>query len=426
MSKLNRKKQPHTITPSAGIIPEPVKVMLNEDVAVYLVGTGTEDLLRIEFVFDAGQVEEKLQMTASTTNEMLTEGTSRHEAIELNEAIDYTGSVFTPVVDKDNAGIVIITLLRTIDRVLELAAEVLYNPSFPENEFGMQIDRKYQQYLTNRQKTSVVSREIFYNTLFGESPYGRITTPEDFRTITTNAVREFHSRYYKSGRLYITVAGKDPERALPSLEKYFSGHRTDNNNKIALNTFPEKIKPLRHFSEVPESVQSSIRIGWRGVCKDHPDFNGLQVANTILGGYFGSRLMKNIREDKGYTYGIGSVAGSLRYGGFISVITDVANQYREETIEEIIKEINKLKKREASGEEMMLVRNHMMGDLARAFDGPFAVAEALRGVLDAGLSMDYYRKLEETVKTISPGKIKELVNAYYNPDEAIIVIAGAK
>jgi zinc protease len=150
------------------------------------------------------------------------------------------------------------------------------------------------------------------------------------------------------------------------------------------------------------------------------------VANTILGGYFGSRLMKNIREDKGYTYGIGSVAGSLRYGGFISVITDVANQYREETIEEIIKEINKLRKREASGDEMMLVRNHMMGDLARAFDGPFAMAEALRGVLDAGLTMDYYRNLEETVKTISPGKIKELVNAYYNPDEAIIVVAGTK
>ncbi|HNX67343.1 MAG TPA: pitrilysin family protein [Bacteroidales bacterium] len=426
MSTLNRKTQPHTITPSAGIIPEPVKIMLNKDVPVYLVGTGTEDLLRIEFVFDAGQVQEKLQMTASTTNEMLTEGTSLHEAIGLNEAIDYTGAVFTPVVDKDKAGIVIITLLRTIDRVLELAAEVLYSPSFPENEFVMQIDRKYQQYLTNRQKTSVVSREIFYNSLFGESPYGRITTPDDFRAISTSTLKDFHSKYYNSGSLYITVAGKDPERALPSLEKYFSGHLTDKTNGQTGRLCSDRIKIGRHFSEVPESVQSSIRIGWKGIEKNHPDYNGLQVANTILGGYFGSRLMKNIREEKGYTYGIGSIAGSLKYGSFISVITDVANQYREETIKEITKEINKLRKREASADEMMLVRNHMMGDLARAFDGPFAMAEALRGVLDSGLSMDYYRKLEETVKTITPEKIKELFNTYYNPDEAIIVIAGAK
>jgi zinc protease len=426
MKRLNRKTQPDTITPSAGIIPEPAVVMLNDDVPVYLVGTGTEDLLRIEFVFDAGQVKEKLQMTASTTNEMLTEGTTLHEAIELNEAIDYTGAVFTPVVDKDKAGIVIITLLHTINRVLELAAEVLYNPSFPENEFVMQVDRKYQQYLTNRQKTSVVSREIFFNALFGETHYGRMTTHDDFRILTTSALREFHSGFYKSGSLYITVAGKDPERALPALKKYFSQHRTESINNGTAKLCLDIVKTGRHFSEVPESVQSSIRIGWKGIEKNHPDFNGLQVANTILGGYFGSRLMKNIREEKGYTYGIGSLAGSLRHGGFISVITDVANQYREDTIEEIIKEINKLRKKEVSKNEMMLVRNHMMGDLARAFDGPFAVAEALRGVLDAGLSMEYYRKLEGTIKTITPGKIKELFNTYYNPDEAIIVVAGAR
>lgn len=169
MNAPDRKKQPLTITPSAGVIPEPEMVMLNNFVPVYLTGKGTEDLLRVEFVFDAGQVMENLQMTASVTNEMLTEGTSIHDAVSLNEAIDHTGAVFTPIVDKDKAGLVIITLLKTLDRVLELAAETLYHPSFPDAEFELLRDRKYQQYLTNRKKTQVVSRELLFNCLFGNT-----------------------------------------------------------------------------------------------------------------------------------------------------------------------------------------------------------------------------------------------------------------
>lgn len=426
MSTPDRKKQPLTVTPSAGVIPEPEKVMLNSFVPVYLTGKGTEDLLRIEFVFDAGQVKESLQMTASVTNEMLTEGTSLHDAVALNEAIDHTGAVFTPVVDKDKAGLVIITLLKTLDRVLGLAAETLYHPTFPDDEFELLRDRKYQQYLTNRKKTSVVSRELFFNSLFGDTQYGRITRPEDFRILNTGALRDFHARFYASGNLYITVAGKDPQRALPVLEKYFSTHTTDNSTTEAGSFYRGITGGEKRFAEVAESVQSSIRIGWKGIEKDHPDFPGLQVANTLLGGYFGSRLMKNIREDKGFTYGIGSVAGALKHGGYISVITDVATQYRDKTIKEIFREIEKLRKKEVDDNELMLVRNHMMGDLARAFDGPFAVAEALRGVLDSELSMDYYRKLGETIKTISPGKIKELFNTYYNPEEAVVVTAGTK
>ena len=146
----------------------------------------------------------------------------------------------------------------------------------------------------------------------------------------------------------------------------------------------------------------------------------------ILGGYFGSRLMRNIREEKGYTYGIHAVAGAFRTIGYIVIMTDVANTYREATISEIKKEINRLREKEVDATEMTMVRNHIMGEIARMFDGPFAVAETIRGVIDYDAGHDYYTRLAETVNSINPGKIKELFNTYFNPDNAYEIIAGAQ
>ncbi len=426
MNTLNRITQPATVTPTVGSIPEPEKVLLDGGVPVWLLGSGSEDLLRIEFVFEAGQVRERQHLTASLVNEMLTEGTLLYDAVTLNNIIDHTGAVFTPVVDKDNAGLVVITLSRTLDKVLELAAEVLFNPSFPENEFRMLIERRIQRFLTSRQKTSVVSRELFYNALFGNAPYGRITTPDDFAVINTSLLQEFHKEFYNTGNLYITVAGKDPHRAIPSLNRYFSSSGNCRTGEPFTEQSKQVIQKREYFAEMPDAVQSSIRIGWKGVCKSHPDFAPLQVANTILGGYFGSRLMKNIREDKGFTYSIGSLAGSLKYAGFITIVTEVANEYRVQTLNEINKEIDKLRQSTVPENELVMVRNQIMGDMARAFDGPFAVAEYLRGVLDHGLTLGYYRIFEETVKTITSDKIKELFNTYFITDESIEVIAGPR
>jgi predicted Zn-dependent peptidase len=146
----------------------------------------------------------------------------------------------------------------------------------------------------------------------------------------------------------------------------------------------------------------------------------------ILGGYFGSRLMRNIREDKGYTYGIHAVAGAFRERGYITLMTDVANEYRDAVLGEIRKEIETLMQEEAGEDEMTLVRNHLMGEIARMFDGPFAVAEAMRGVIDYEAGADYYTRFAETVRTITPSEIREIFRTYFSPDAAYIIIAGAR
>ncbi|MRR19411.1 insulinase family protein [bacterium] len=422
------KTAPAIITPSPGDTSFPEMTRLNNDVPVYLLGNGSVDLLRVEFVFNAGQLMEDVHLAASATNAMLTEGTTAHDAASINDLIDRTGAVFNHNSDKDNAGLVIITLTRKLEEVMTLAEEVLFHPSFPEKEFRMLTEKRLQAFLTGRQKTSVIAREAFYQALCGDrNHYGRITTLEDYKALATSDLREFHARHYRPDNMYITVAGRNPEQALQVLERHFAGAGSGQWQKPVIpELLFDSAGPGRIFREVGNSVQSTVRIGWKGITRDHPDYQGLQVATMILGGYFGSRLMRKIREEKGYTYGIHAVAGAFHGIGYITIMTDVANAYREETIREIRKEIADLCMNEVPADEMALVRNHLMGELARMFDGPFSTAEAIRGVIDNNAGADYFTRFAETVRTITPGKIKELFKTYFNIEQAFEIIAGAK
>jgi len=422
------RQTPVIITPSPGDTSFPEMIRLDNGVPVFLLGNGTVDLLKVEFIFNAGQIMERVRLAATTTNAMLTEGTVSHDVATLNDLIDSTGAVFHHMADKDSAGLVIVTLPRKLEEVMKLAEEVLFHPSFPQKEFRMITDKRLQAFLTGRNKTSVIARETFYQALCGNSnPYGTINSTEDYLAVTTEDLREFHSQYYRSENMYITVAGKDPGQALPVLQKYFSGSGTGHWSKPVIPPLVfDTARPGVLFREVKDSVQSTVRIGWRGLTRDHSDYQGLQVATMILGGYFGSRLMRNIREEKGYTYGIHAVSGAFHGKGYIVIMTDVANIYRDDTLEEITKEIALLRETEVGSEEMELVRNHLMGETARMFDGPFAVAEAIRGVIDYDAGMDYFIRFANTVRTITPGKIKELFNTYFNTEDAFEVIAGAK
>jgi len=428
MKKDSIKSAPVINTPSAGDTSFPEIARLGNGMPVYLIGNGTVDLLRIEFVLNAGQRMEKVHLTATATNAMLTEGTLIHDAVSLNDLIDSTGAVFNHIADKDTASLVVVTLSRKLEEVMALAGEVLFQPSFPERELRMMKEKKLQAFLTSRQKTSVRAREEFYRALCGdETPYGRVTKADDYMSLSAAAVRSFHSKHYTTGNMYITVAGRNPEQALPVLERYFAPSEavTWQEPVIPEMTFATA-RPGAIYCEVKDSVQSTIRLGWKGITRDHPDYQGLQVATMILGGYFGSRLMRNIREEKGYTYGIHAVAGAFKNIGYITIMTDTANIYREATVSEIWKEVKRMREEEVDATEMAMVRNHIMGEIARMFDGPFAVAEAIRGIIDYDAGQDYYSRLAETVSSITPGKIKDLCNTYFNTDDAFEIIAGAK
>ena len=261
--------------------------------------------------------------------------------------------------------------------------------------------------------------------IFGEDhPYANRIEESDYQRITVSLIRDFYHRYYQAGQFRIFICGHVNEGLLNTVTRLFGNLPIPSPGNISKKLPFHAAQPGRYHVSKENCVQSSIRIGKSSVRLTDDDYAGYMLLNTILGGYFGSRLMSNIREEKGYTYGIGSFNVSLPQRSYWSITTEVNNEYTEATIEEIFKEIHKLRTETVPAEELNLVKNYLYGDLLRELDGVFAQSDSLKHKLNYGLDNSFYIGIIEKIRQCTPEAILELADKYWNPEEMYIVTAG--
>jgi zinc protease len=420
-----QRVQPPVFPVEKPIIPEARCFTLNNGIPVYMIEAGTEDIMRIEFTFRAGQIRESLPLLSSTCNMMLSEGSENYTSEELNRSLDYYGVFLNQSAEKDSAGIILFFLNKHIEKVLEFSHEILFRPVFPEPELNALMKKRLRWYMVNMEKVQNLAIDKFFESLFGKNhPYGYQVLEQDFENITPKVLTDFHCKYYTPENMAIIISGKIHDRTAEILNSHYGNIALKANQiESPLNSFKsEDIRKVHLYKS--GTVQTAIRIGSATINKRHPDYTGLKVLDSILGGYFGSRLMKNIREEKGFTYGISSSLSSLDLSGFKVISTEVGQKYCQMTIDEIYKEIRILQNVPVGKEEMDVVRNYMSGEMVRMFDGPFALAESFKSAWEFGLDNKYYYSLYEKIKTITPDEIIELAKTYYNPDELYQVTVG--
>ncbi len=417
--------RPPVMPVSLGKVPEAKSVRLNNRIPVYMIEAGTEDIMRIDFTFGAGQAEEFLPLLASTTNMMLTEGSLHYSSSKLNKILDFHGAFYSLYAEKDRAGIIIFFMNKHIEKILELAREILFHPVFPEAELKALMKKRLRWYLVNRDKVGDLAMDQFFESIFGKHhPYGRQVVQDDFHNLNPALLSGFHSRYYTPETLAIIVSGKIHKDTFDLLDDCFGVISSAGTSiKESGNKIKAENRKKVHI-EKKGAVQTAIRIGSPSINKLHPDYPGLKVVDVALGGYFNSRLMKNIREDKGLTYGIHSVITSLILSGFKVISTEVSKKSTQKAINEIYKEIKLLQKDPIEKEELEIIRNYMLGEMVRMFDGPFAIAESFRSVWEFGLDNRYYYRLAEKIKTIEPDEITALAKTYYNTNDLYQITAG--
>jgi predicted Zn-dependent peptidase len=283
-----------------------------------------------------------------------------------------------------------------------------------------------QKLSVNLEKNDFIGRKVFNETLFGKTLYGYDIDASAYNQLTRDQLLEYFKKTYQPQNCTLIIAGKVTDEILKELNSVF-GSDWKNVSPVVQNVFTfDKTAGAEQFIEKPDAIQSAIRIGQIAINRTHADFPGFQVLNTILGGYFGSRLMANIREDKGYTYGIGSALVSLKNNGYFFIASEVGADVCGQTMFEIEKEINLLKAQKVSESELDLVRNYMLGSMLGSLENSLSHADKFKNIYFSGLGYDYYDQYIHTVRNITPNDIISLANQYLNFEDFQKVIVGKK
>ncbi|MBU2046040.1 MAG: insulinase family protein [Bacteroidetes bacterium] len=399
------------------------KHLLNNGIPVFEINAGEQELVRIEFIFQNSAWSIDKPIMPSVTNGMLTEGTHSLSSAQIAAKIDYYGAFFQPDFSSDHSSLSLYSLNKYVGDTLPIIKEMLTGSIFPDKELETLLRNQKQRLKVGLEKNDVLARRAFLSALFGDSLYGYANQIEDYDKVKRDNLMAYYQKVYHPANCTIVVSGKITQNILKSILDLFGNWHNEQNVAPFEVEFISSNDKL-HYIEKSDALQSAIRIGMPNINKTHPDFIQLQILNTIFGGYFGSRLMNNIREDKGYTYGIGSGMGSLQKAGYFFIASEVGADVCKATLTEIEKEINILKTDLVPEEELALVKNYLMGSLLGSLENAFSHADKFKSLYFYGLDYDYYDRYIQTVKNIQPKELKVLANKYWDYNEFYKVIVG--
>ena len=403
----------------------PAHQALDNGCNIFCFNSGDQELVRIEWIFANQRFNPEKPLLNIAVNTMLTEGTNTMTQAQISDKVDFYGAFLQVDYGYDNSLVTLYSLNKHLQHTLPVIKDILTDSIFPEKELATYIRNQQQKLQVSMQKNDYVARRNFNKALYGDTLYGLGADADTYKTLHREDMLAHFKQMYQPSNCTIIISGKIEPQILELITDTFDKSWT--NTGIKPDATQPEIKPATehfYFTEKPDALQSAIRMGLPVINRTHPDFPALQVLNTVLGGYFGSRLMANIREDKGYTYGIGSGMSSLKHAGAMFIATEVGADVCKAAIAEIEKEINLLKSDLIPDEELSLVRNYMLGSLLGSLENVFSHADKFKNLYFAGLDYDYYDRYVETVKTISAERLKELANVYLNFDAFYKVIVG--
>ncbi len=419
---LNRTLAPQFKDPVEFVLQKPVRISSTGQTPIYTLYNGNLPTLRIEFVCRAGKWFEPSASYAVILSKMLLEGTPKYTSEQISAFLDQYG-VFTECQPGSDYLVFSLYLLdKHAKNVLPFIAEILETASYPNDELENIKNIQKQNLLVNLNKNSFLAYNNFKTQLFGSShPYGKNDTPTSIEAISSEGLRLFHEKSIKNN-FEIIASG--------AVDKNIENLLLANFTKYTSNAFSTIDKPFvadnRGLHKTPKenSIQSSFRIGSFTINDKHPDYFSLEIFNTIFGGYFGSRLMQNIREDKGYTYGIHSSLMRLHHASFLMISTDAKKEFEGKILEEVLREIEILQTQQVPDDEYYRVINYIKGTFLSGIDNVFSQADKFKNLHFYGLPDDYYDNYFQKIDAVKPSDVLEIANKHINPAHFTTVIVG--
>lgn len=408
-------------------LPGPQTYTLDNGIALHVINIGEQPVVRLECIFEAGNWYETKAAASYFAVKMLTEGVEGMTSQEISEAFDQLGAFTELTHTSDRVGIVVYCLSRFLPEVLPLVQKLIRSATFPEKEFEELKNITVQNLKVNREKTAYLATTEFRARLFGVGhPYGQSQSTDEIEVLGMDAVRAHYERFIRNGKFTAVLAGQITEADVQHVNATLGKSSFDIESGNFSFHASERYQGNETIVERPESVQSSIRMGRILFNRHHPDYFKMLVTNEILGGYFGSRLMKNIREEKGLTYGISSHLVTLRNEGYLMIGTDVKKEFTQQTIDEIKKEIARLQTELVGPEELQTVKSFMAGEFAGSLNTAFEVADRRKILLLDSLPANFFNQYIDRVHATTAEDVMEMANSYLRAEDMVTVVAGGK
>ncbi len=355
---------------------------------------------------------------------LMREGTKKRSKQQIDEEIDFIGANLSTF----STGMFGSSLKRHQETLLELMSDILLNPTFPEAELQRSLTQSKSGLATVANDANAIARNVSQVAVFGPNhPYGEIVTAQTLENINAGLLRNYYNTYFKPNVAYLVVVGDiDTREARKLARKYFGRWRKGNvprhtyqtptapeGNRVALGN---RVGAVQSVVFVTHPVQ---------LTPGHPDAIKASVMNSILGGgVFSGRLMQNLREDKGYTYGARSSLSPDRLVGRFTASTEVRNSVTDSTVVEILGEMRRLINEPVADETLQLVKNFMNGSFARSLENPRTIANFALNIKRFNLPADYYATYLEKLAAVSVSDVQSVAARYLKPDNSIVVVAG--
>ena len=397
------------------------KVISNNEMPVYWLNAGTQDVVQIEWIFKAGLWQESQTALAQAVASLLKNGTKNYTALQLNESLEFYGAAFNVSANNDYTVITLHTLTKHLAALLPVVKEIIAEATFPEEELQIYKQNAQQRLNLNLRKSDFVANRHIDAYLFGrQHPYGKYTEAVDILALNSEALRSFHREYYHSGNCILLAAGKIDESHIALINTFFGNEAwgaADTPMQEKQYTIAPAAEKKYRITNDENGVQGAVRIARDFPNRKHPDFSPMIVLNTIFGGYFGSRLMANIREEKGFTYGISSQIYNYKNEGALLIATEAGKDVCEQTVAEVYKEMDLLCHELVDDEELLLVKNYLLGSILGDLDGPFSIMQRWKNMILNELPFDQFEKNIEVYKSITPQQLQELARKYLRKED---------
>ncbi len=421
---INRKIAPPIKRIEKLHLPKPKKTKLSNGIPVHIVNMGTQAVLKLHLAFRSGRPFEQKRLIAKATSSLLKEGTANYTSAEIAEQIDFYGATLSTPTNLDNSNLVFYSLNKHFATLIPLVAELLMNPVFPQSELDTYIENNKRRLQVDLTKNDVVAYRKVTEYIYGaDHPYGYNSDEQTYNRIKRTDLVKHFQKHYNARNCELFISGRVTDEVIQLLDQYLGQLPVGRKSRMTKFNLTTEVPEKRHIT-IPNSMQTAIRIGKRMIRRTHPDFAGFTVLNTILGGYFGSRLMMNIREDKGYTYNIYSTQDTMLKDACFYVATEVGNEFVDAAKKEIYKEIDRLRNDLITESELQMVRNYMLGNMLNMVDGPFRVADVVRTMVLNKMPYSTFDKLIHTVNTVSTQELRDLAQKYLTTDDMWEVTVG--